>query len=444
MKDIFRRFRTSNNDRNNELWLKRRTNAYYVYLMIFFMFGASTPDPTIWIYVSRLMHAHKKRLTYGLLNLTYTVTAIIFPAVAARYTDQFRRIKLLTIILNIVAIGGCILYIIPIDPVFPILGRLFIASQTALRPLIIGEIARTYDRDDINTKIGTCILFENIGKGVGPLLTMAFTNLETLLFGIRVNYGNVTGLVSFVLFTLLLVFTCILHHDVSNEHDIRWAEEQRVRELLERKGDTDATPSSAIQRMFTHPDTLLVLNITFWSSLWRQTGYRVIAIIVLHTLRYQYASSNVCHIVYFVVTVMISFLYNIHKSKKHLFYYGLASLISLIIFSTCLRIIYKKFSFAENMVLLTIFVIMLAVNKVAESYFSVVTFVNLMHQNQLCFGSSVQDGVSKIGLAIAELYSAYIYKNIIDVYILIMVTTVICIIALILRKRSLDNIKPVI
>lgn len=434
-------------DEKNEKWKTQRCNSYVVYLLIFFTFGASLPDPTIWIYVSRLMTAHTERLNYGLVNLSYTLTAIVFPVLASRSSENFRCLKVWMVALSFSAFFGSILYSIPFDPIFAILGRILVASQTALRPIIIGEIIRTYKPEEASKKIGSCVVLEVIGRGIGPLLAMTMTNLDTWILGVHFTYGNITGLLSAFMYFFLITSIVIMHQDISKSHQLdnkdNTSSGVSTSQLNDEANGSPAAldQSEMLKRICSHPDTLLVLIITFMSSLWRQMGERVIAIVVIHALDYSYAVSNTCYVLYATFLVLFTLLYKNFKGKKHLMYYGMVSLDSLILFATCLRVISNQFGFGINMALLSLFVLGLAVNKITENFFSIVTFVHLLPPNQLCFAAMVHDVVSKAGMIVSDLCVAYMYKYIEDVYILILVSALTCGVLMIARKNSINEAK---
>ena len=428
-------------------WLKKRRNSYFVYLVTFFTLGASGAGPTLWIYISTLMNVENKGLYYGLINASTQIPPMLFSAVVARRADKTGRITLWLIIVNFVAMCGSILYVTNFSPVCLIFGRTLTGFQTLLRPLIVGEIARSYKKEEVSGKIGLCILMRKIGRASSPLLLMAFTKLDIWYGSIHITYGNISGVWLFILCVLLQILVFTLHGDISRDRNIM---EEDVKIVKEISGETPVSNNSSgsvcyvLKRILSNGDTALVLNVTFWASLWRRVGRRVIPIAVLDTLAYSVDISNICFIVYGVLTVAMGFLYTKYKDKNHLYYYGIVSLVSIIIYSTCLRLVSKEFSFSANCSMLMIYIMFLAVNNITEDFFSVVTFVKLSHESQQCFSASIRGTVSKIGALIGGFTCAYVYYNIKYTYILILVTSACLTIMVKLRRSSLMNPKPVI
>jgi len=127
---------------------------------------------------------------YGLMHASSFLPCLLFINVFAHLGDKYRRIKLIILLLNFLTIIGSIVYLIQSSPIYILLGRFLSGFNLAARPLMIGEMARVYNQEELGTKIqifrGTYVF----GKACGPLLVVLFLNTDFFVGPIHIQYAT--------------------------------------------------------------------------------------------------------------------------------------------------------------------------------------------------------------------------------------------------------------
>ena len=144
-----------------ESWKRKRKITFVVYVLQYFVSGmeVSINMGTLWIYVSTLINTERRGLFYGLINAAIFLPTILFSAPIARWADHTRRIKFCMIIINFLSMVGSILYIIPWSSIYALCGSFFQGFSITTRPLIVGEIACSFDEVEQKLPLLTAFLY---------------------------------------------------------------------------------------------------------------------------------------------------------------------------------------------------------------------------------------------------------------------------------------------
>ena len=179
-----------------ESWKIKRKITFLVYALQYFVGGVevSINIGTLWIYVSTLMNTDRQGLFYGLISGAVYLPTILFSAAVARWADQTRRIKFCMIIINFLSMVGSIIYIIPSSPIYASCGSFFQGFIIIARPLIVGEVARSYD--EVQHKIPLLTSAYLLGMSIAPAFAAIFSKTNFWIGNIHITYGNVSGLVT--------------------------------------------------------------------------------------------------------------------------------------------------------------------------------------------------------------------------------------------------------
>lgn len=429
-------------------WFRHRYRSYIVYLLTYLIYGfeVGLTDATLWIYVAKSMNVERKMLYFGIMIAIEYLPLICLSTIVSRYADKSRRISFWMTFLNLLVIIGNVAYTVPLSPYLALSGRFLVGFSKLLQPLIVGEIARSYDRKLVGRKIPLCNVLFHIGKGLGPLVAIGFTSVDFWIGNIHVTYGNISALCLLLLAIILQFGILLFHYDISHEYDMKGAEEDRVCELYNECGSDDQNSSAldVIVKLIINFDTLLILCLGFISSMWSKAAKLVIPIIVTENLHYHINIANISFVACAVLTGVIVFTLSWFNINKYMYYYGVVSLTSIIINYICLRLISNGLTFKSNMMLLIAHAFFLSLGEIGEDIFLVVTFTKLVSGKYQCFGEGVRDTVLRAGAVIGAGISAFVYFHIEWTFAVAIASIGFLVVWLLLRSKSLKDPRIVV
>ena len=174
-------------------WYKKRQYTFYVYALFYFYAGIEIGCiiPTLWIYVTTMLHTQNNGLFYGLINGAYYIPSLFFPPLISRWVDKTRRAKLAITLVNFLAMCGSVLYISSWSPWYPILGRFCTGFVIAVSPVLLSEVVRSYPVQVTANRIMILYTVYELGMVMGPLLTIGFIHVEFWIGHILKNITDV-------------------------------------------------------------------------------------------------------------------------------------------------------------------------------------------------------------------------------------------------------------
>ena len=100
---------------------------------------------------------------------------------------------------------GNILYLIPFSPYFALCGKFLQGFLLVLSPLLVAEVARSYQSDVLQHKIAVLDGIYIFGVSIGPVIPTIFAKVDFWIGGVHIAYGNISGLIVLMLLIVLQV-----------------------------------------------------------------------------------------------------------------------------------------------------------------------------------------------------------------------------------------------
>ena len=367
-----------------KLWRRKRSRTFVVYILQYFVNGMelTVNIGTSWIYVSTLMNTDRPGLYYGLINAAAFLPPILFSAVIARWADHTRRIKFCLIIVNFLSMVGSILYIVPLSPLYALCGSFLQGFSLTARPLIVGEIARSFD--EVQQKLPILQGAYVVGLSMAPLFTVIFIETNFWIGNIHITYGNVSGLLILTLVALLQILVVTLVNDLSREFDLK-------KEMNKCNGNNNPTCTvswlEVLKRIVSQTDTIFIMALTIFLGYLDAVCYRFLPFIIIQSLHYSYYVVNLSFTLFSVIVLIELFvLIKCKITTRGVYYCGIASLFSLIIISGELFIFAMHIhDFATNITTLVLFVFCLSLYSLSDKIFTQIICANLTHSSNQCY-----------------------------------------------------------
>lgn len=336
---------------------------------------------TLWIYLTKLIKSNHPNFYYELINIGVFILPMFLSPVIARYADETRRIKVIIIIINFVAMSGSILYIIPWSPLFPFVGKLFNGAVTISRSLMTAEIARSYPSNKLQVKMACLIGSKAIGFSIGPCVVLPFAGVNIWLGALQIGYGNISGVILLILTILVQLCVICFAHDLSREYDMK--EGSSNKHVYSSKDGL-----KALEKAFTSRLILLILFMSFSSGLCLAAFFRNFPVLVLDVLSMSYKTVGVALTV-MGITVSLVYVASIKIKLRNVdvYWIGILYQISIIILAICEYIcVHVHLSASNNIGMLVLYIASLCVLEIGQQFCLVVVFAKLVsskHQSYL-------------------------------------------------------------
>ena len=201
-------------------WKKKRTSTFLVYCLVYLLHGmyAAFMNATIWVYVTRQIVNHNPYLVFGIINAISFLPSIILNPLVAYFGDKYRRPKMLLYLTNILVIFGSVLYMIYFSVWYPIIGTFLLGCRSSLRPVLVGEIARSYSPDELVKKLPLFSNFIYVGLCPTSIILIFFEKVDINIDGLHIQYGNICPLFLIALAVIIQVLAVFYVHDLSKEY----------------------------------------------------------------------------------------------------------------------------------------------------------------------------------------------------------------------------------
>ena len=426
-------------------WKRKRSTTYMMLLSLCFLNGAenSANVTTIWIYIRTLMKTDHPMFFYGLINTAYFIPALTCSAMVARWADKTRRIKCCLIIAIYINMVGSILYIIPSSPFYAVAGKCLQGFSAVVKPLILGEIARSYTSNELQQRMPFLDVSYTIGFSLAPVVNTLFEHTDFWIGGIHITYGNVSGLVFLILYILLQVLVVIFAHDLSREYDLK----QNIEDTMETNAcDIKTTWIDVLKKILKNYDTLFLMFLTLYSNYLDIAFFRMLPVLIIENLQYSYTSVNMSFTGFSIIHVLLSTVLVIYKVKNTgVFYCGFFSFFSVLIMAaTLLTFSMHSHNFYVNVVALVSFVVALSVFMLGESIFTQVIWAKFQRSTIQSYAESIRYFVMRIGTMLGACTIGYILPNLVIFSAFLIVVTFCSILLLLTRRTNLINASPVI
>lgn len=209
--------------RNHSQWLLIRKKTFVAFCIICFGLGFeySLIFPSLWYYISEVIKTENDELFYGIALAAYPVSSIIGAFSIARYADRTKRTRVVIVFLLSCEVLGNLLYVLHFSPLFPIIGRLIAGFGDVANIVMVAEIARSYETNEITSRISWTVMFFSIGFALSPGMNIVFKMFDFYIGPVHIVYANLPGLFMAICFSIIMVFTYFMVSDVSRDFDYK-------------------------------------------------------------------------------------------------------------------------------------------------------------------------------------------------------------------------------
>lgn len=376
-------------------WEKKRKSTILVYMLLNFLKGVeqSADTATLWTYVTDVMKTNQPKLYYGLISVSVYILPMFLSSVVARYADKTRRIKLIIIITNFVVMTGSILYVIPWSPLFPFAGKLLNGGALILRPLMIGEAARSYPPERFHTITAYLVGAKAFAFVTGPCLVLPFKGVNIWLGNLQITYGNISGVILLILTIIVQFFVIFFAHDLSREYDMK-----KVTSETMKQEETGNDAIEVLKNVLKSKMMLFMLIMAFSNALLNIAFFRNFPVLVLDVLSMSYGYVSIGLTINGINVLLLYFgSIEIKIGNVAIYWVGVSSQTSVILLLIFQYIFVHAYLSADiRIVMLALYVVSLSVFEMS-GMFLVVVFAKLISSRDQSYLESIRAIIMQIG-----------------------------------------------
>ena len=211
------------NDKKLMIWKKKRRQTFGSFILVGVLVGIehSIVFTTLYLYLRDTIKTEHCEVYYGLIIALHQTMSAVLGVFVGRWLDKTRRVRLFANITILLQIVGSLLYLVPYHVCFPILGRLIAGAGDIFMSLCSGEVVRMYNEKEGMRALWWLAVCDSLGMVLGPLIMLAFAEIEFKIGPMIVNQYNFVGVFMALLFIVALVIVNYLIHDCSKEFDFK-------------------------------------------------------------------------------------------------------------------------------------------------------------------------------------------------------------------------------
>ena len=457
-------------------WERKRTCTTIVFTLQYFIFGAETYGnaATLWTYVTTLINTDSPGLLYGLINASIFIPPILFSTVIGRRIDKTRRVKLCLIIANFISMIGSVLYVTS-SPYWVLTGKFLQGCAIAFRPLMVGEIVRSYHSNELQHKLPILSCAEAFGNAAGPIIMTIFLHTDFRIFDIHITYANVSGLVFLSLGIVIQVLVVLMVSDLSREFDLKQhygysivnednTEENFNEDNTEENVNADNTEpeeenteedsteenirslKDVLKNIVTNIDPLFVMIYTFFACTFICATFRMLPIIVIRNFHFKNIMVSACFVINAITTGTLTLILMFFKATgRQVYFCGVVGLLSLLVNAGFLF----TFAFEINNTYITapmliVYAVLLSIHRLGEIIFAQVVCGKLAKSQNQSFVEGIRLFVLSLGCLLGALIPIYACNNLVYFAIIMSVITVILLLIAFVRRAHLPYPSPMI
>lgn len=217
----------SDDEKHNE-WLKKRNRTFISFCIVCFGLGFeySLIFPSLWFYMKDIIKADKPQLFYGLAISAYPASSIVGAFTIASYADKTKKTRHAILLLLTCEIIGNGLYSVYFSEWFPVIGRFIAGFGDVANMVVIGEVSRSYESDEITSKISWMVMCFSVGFTISPGMNILFKSTDFHIGPLHMGSGNMPGFFMALCFILIIILSFFMVSDISREFDLKATNEQ--------------------------------------------------------------------------------------------------------------------------------------------------------------------------------------------------------------------------
>ena len=436
------------NENINEKWIQKRRTTFKVIMYIYFIMGVenSANIATLWIYLTTLMDTKHPAVFYGLINASFYIPTLLISAAVSRWADKTRRFKLCLTVIIYINMSGSILYLIPFSPYFALCGKFFQGFCLVLLPLMTAEVARSYHSDVLQHKIAVLSGIYTFGFSIGPVIPTIFEKVDFWIGGVHIAYGNISGLVVLMLLIVLQVLIALFSHSLSKEYDLKQNNEELTKLNEIDVNDENKSWIGVMKNVATKPDISFMIFLSIYATYLEIALFRMLPIIILEHLHYGTIIVNISFIGFSCMNIILLAIMVICKiNDRYVFYCGFFSLVTIIVMAGAIFTfsLHLK-NIGINAIALITFLLVFGCFVLGDDIFNTVVCAKLTSSCNQGYVGSIREFFKQLGSITGAYTAVYLSNNLVLFCTLLVVTALILIFIMLLRKNILMYPKPVV
>nr|XP_047144777.1 uncharacterized protein LOC124818255 [Hydra vulgaris] len=401
------------------------------------------------------------KLIYGLVSVSCMFTSTITTPFVGRYVDRRRNINTCFLICNMYMLIGNVIYSLPFSPLFLIGGRVISGFGGALKSIIYSETIRSYQANEINSKLSVLSVMVYFGFMLGPGINFFFKNIYFFIGDWHLQYVNFPGIFLSILCFIMEILTMTMVYDISKELDYKSLDKNsssinKINELniddilktavLQPINSNQHSVIKILKVLFFSFDSALVLFSNFFIAFFFINTDIWLPLLIIEKMSLSVTEINIC---YFGVSgvcaiLLIGIIFRPFSDEK-MMVVTVLSLVGFCIVSAGFIILsYIPDNKALNILMSIVYMTSYAGAPIITDVYFVSTLAKMVNSNVLTFVDSVRSSSFTAGALMAFSFSAFIFDYVTMFGALYIVISVVIAILFICRKKHFINPKLII
>ena len=423
---------------------------------------------TFWVYIENQLKPDKPYQIYSLTIFLFYLPTMLFSFISSNIYDRYRRCCRFMIIINFISIIGSVMYVIDFSIYLPLTGCLLLGCRLLIQPAIIGDLARSYAPEDSTYVLPLTNFFFYFGSVPASIILFLAKDMNLQISIFHITYGNCCGLVMALFFFLQEILIALFAHDLSREFDFKeyilQAEIKTRLEMNERDVNDEEQSTSTIcfsgkitgnedcksiikdlKRVATNVDVNLVYFLVFLFNYIGALIFGYLPLLIQVDLKYTVDYLNIYYLTFSIIfAIFLPVLIFVKLSSKWAYRVGLASFILLPVIVICLKVINKNEEKIFNVGWLSLIAFLLGVVYTGEDTFLTCTVAKFVKPDIQSFADGIRTVSAMIGLAFGNLSISSFFHHCEVFSVALLIILVISILAIIIRKRTLEDPKAIV
>ena len=453
-------------------WKTKRRNTLIIFCMQCLVNGMTYTmfNNTFWVYIENQLKPDKPYQIYSLTIFLFYLPTMLFSFISSNIYDRYRRCCRFMIIINFISIIGSVMYVIDFSIYLPLTGCLLLGCRLLIQPAIIGDLARSYAPEDSTYVLPLTNFFFYFGSVPASIILFLAKDMNLQISIFHVTYGNCCGLVMALFFFLQEILIALFAHDLSREFDFKeyilQAEIKTRLEKNERDVNDEEQSTSTIcfsgkitgnedcksiikdlKRVATNVDVNLVYFLVFLFNYIGALIFGYLPLLIQVDLKYTVDYLNIYYLTFSIIfAIFLPVLIFVKLSSKWADWrrVGLASFILLPVIVICLKVINKNEEKIFNVGWLSLIAFLLGVVYTGEDIFLTCTVAKFVKPDIQSFADGIRTVSAMIGLAFGNLSISSFFHHCEVFSVALLIILVISILAIIIRRRTLEDPKAIV
>ena len=206
-------------------WIERRKWTSRVFYVQNLMNGIeySLTFTNLYLYLKEVIKTDHVVFHYSAISTVFLLSMVLSALILGRIFDWYRNIRFMLLFANFMMIIGNAFYIIPTSPWMLFTGRLIAGVGSCMKPLMSGELARSYTEQEVLNQFSRLGMAFGTGFIAGPGVNFAFVNVDFYFLGVHIMFANGAGLLLIFLLFIQLGLVFLFVSNLSKEFDFKEA-----------------------------------------------------------------------------------------------------------------------------------------------------------------------------------------------------------------------------